>query len=246
MFLTFFVAGCSSLTSQETYPSVAEECELSGSENSPQCKIANSAELTLAEQANVMGHIYYFASNGVKKDCNKAQYWLKKAAAQGDEEALDNLGMMYFSGCGVGIDQNYKRAAEYHLLANEEGSIHAKANLGSLYLEGGPGLPQDYDKALYWYQLATNDNPVRAYDGLASLYIEQENYEEAYKYVVKAADLGHPQAEYNLGYFYENGLVVEQDKEKAKYWYEKAAAQGWANAQNNLDILLKKMEGKND
>lgn len=123
-------------------------------------------------------------------------------------------------------------------IANEKGSKQAKANLGELYREGGYGIERDYDKALKWYQLAIKDNPYRAYNGLASLYIDQEDYDEAYKYLVEAADLGNPESQYNLGVMYDRGVVVEENKEQAKYWYKKAADNGWADAQYNLNILL--------
>lgn len=239
MILVTSLVGCSGLTSQETYPSIAEECKLSGSQDSPQCKIVNSEELTIVEQERLMGFIYSYPSEGVEKDCNKAKYWLEKAASQGNIEALDGLGTIYFTGCGV--DKNYKKAEYYYLLANEKGSKHAKVNLGEIYREGGHGLEQDYDEALHWYQLGINDAPYRAYNSLASLYIDQENYKEAYKYLIKAADLGNPEAEYNLGVMYNSGIVVEVNKEKAKYWYKKAAAQGWADAQLNLTLLLEEM-----
>lgn len=236
MILVASLVGCSSLNSQESYPSIAEECELSESQDSPQCKIVSSKELTSAEQERLMGFIYSYTSEGVEKDCKKAKYWLEKSASQGNEEALDGLGTIYFVGCSVNKD--YRKAEEYYLLANEKGSKQAKVNLGEIYREGGFGLERDYDKALYWYQLGLNDNPYRAYNSLASLYIDQENYEEAYKYLIQAADLGNPEAEYNLGVMYNSGIVVEENKEKAIYWYKKSAAQGWTDAQYNLDILL--------
>jgi len=46
----------------------------------------------------------------------------------------------------------------------------------------------------------------------------------------------------NLGVLYENGLGVPQDYGKARQWYEHAAPQGDANAQNNLGYLY--VDGK--
>lgn len=195
--------------------------------------------LTQAEKENQMGFTYLFLDNE-KKDCNKAKYWLERAAEVNNADALNNLGMIYFIGCNV--DRDYEKAEKYFLLANENGSHLAKANLGGIYRNGGYGLESDHEKALSWFRAAVDDEPKRAYDGLASIYIDQKNYEEAYKYVVKAADLGHPQAEYNLGYYYYTGTVVEKDKEKAKYWFEKAAAQGNTDAKFNLNILLNEVE----
>ncbi len=46
-------------------------------------------------------------------------------------------------------------------------------------------------------------------------------------------------SQYNLGWCYDNGQGVTQDREQAVYWYQKAAEQGFAAAQTNLENLLK-------
>lgn len=236
LLLAISLIGCSNFTNQQTYPSLEEECKLSESENSQQCVIANADDTLLGEREYSMGLIHFFVGSGEIKNCDKAKYWFEQAAEKENLKALDALGVFYFSGCNAG--QDYKKAEEYYILANQKGSLQAKANLGELYREGGYGIEQDYDKALKWYQLAIKDNPYRAYNGLASLYIDQEDYDEAYKYLVEAADLDNPEAQYNLGVMYDRGVVVEQNKEQAKYWYKKAADNGWADAQYNLNILL--------
>lgn len=42
----------------------------------------------------------------------------------------------------------------------------------------------------------------------------------------QAAELGHPEAQINMGLIYANGEGVDRDLDKALYWYSKAAAQG--------------------
>lgn len=235
--LTIFLAGCSSLVSQDKYPSIEKECEMSNGLNSEQCKISTRNDWSQSEKEHHMGFIYFFPNTGVPQDCDKAKYWFEKAAKKGNAKSLNGLGGLYFTGCN--IDKDYEKAKEHYLLAEEKGSSHAKANLGDLYREGGYGLDKDLDKAMYWYELAIEDTPARAYNGIASLYIDQENYEEAYRNIVKAAELEYPEAEYNLGYMYYNGIVVKQNKKEAKFWFEKAAAQGYVDAQYYLNILLR-------
>lgn len=41
-------------------------------------------------------------------------------------------------------------------------------------------------------------------------------------------------AQFNLGYAFQTGEGEEIDLENSKIWYERAAQQGLANAQNNL------------
>lgn len=239
LYLTIFLVGCSSLVSQDKYPSIEKECEISGGLNSEQCKIANKNDWSQIEKEHHMGFIYFFSNMGVTQDCNKAKYWFEKAAKKGNAKSLDGLGGLYFTGCGV--DKDFKKAEGYYLLAEEKGSRNAKANLGDLYREGGYRLDKDLGQAMYWYELAINDTPARAYNGIASSYIDQENYVEAYKNIVKAAELEYPEAEYNLGYMYYNGIVVEQNKKEARIWFEKAAAKGYIDAEYYLNILLKEM-----
>ena len=50
----------------------------------------------------------------------------------------------------------------------------------------------------------------------------------------KAASAGHAGAQYNMGAFYAEGKVVEQDYQKAVEWFEKAAEQGVKDAEFNL------------
>lgn len=54
----------------------------------------------------------------------------------------------------------------------------------------------------------------------------------------EAAEQGSMDAQHMLGCFYDLGLGVPEDLEKAAYWYRKAAEQGHAEAQYNLGIML--------
>ena len=59
-----------------------------------------------------------------------------------------------------------------------------------------------------------------------------------------AAEQGDVDAQCRLGICYEfGGEGVEQDKEKAKAWYAKAAKQGDAGAMAALAIVLQQTEG---
>lgn len=54
---------------------------------------------------------------------------------------------------------------------------------------------------------------------------------------------GDPEAQYSLGYMYENGEGVPQDYVKAVEWYSKAADQGDGDGQFNLGVMYKNGEG---
>ena len=61
-----------------------------------------------------------------------------------------------------------------------------------------------------------------------NLYYSSENYTEAFKYCKKSAEEGILEAQFNLGYMYDNGRGVKQDYFKAFEWYQKAAELGYA------------------
>lgn len=53
----------------------------------------------------------------------------------------------------------------------------------------------------------------------------------------KAAELGHAEAQYRLGYIYELGLGCAKDFQEARRWYKKASEQGHYSAKYALEHL---------
>ncbi len=199
-----------------------------------------------------MGLVYFWGvqDGSVPVNCEKAEYWLEKSATKGTGKAFNALGMIYSGDCRTSIKLNddnseiqtfvidYKKAEQYYLQAIKLNAKYAKNNLAGLYSKGGYGLQQDYEKAIKLYKEAIADEPSRAYDGLSVVYIDQKKYKEAFPYVKKGAEAGSPQAQYNLGYFYEKGFTnVKIDKQKALEWYRKSAEQGYLLADNGLSRL---------
>ena len=71
----------------------------------------------------------------------------------------------------------------------------------------------------------------------------KQDYREAARWYRKAADLGDPIAQYNLGVMYRSGQGVPQNSSEAARWYQKAAEQGDPDAQKNLGDLYRRGEG---
>lgn len=59
----------------------------------------------------------------------------------------------------------------------------------------------------------------------------------------EAAELGHPNAQCDMGEKYELGEGVDEDYKEAVRWYRKAAEQGWARGQDNLGLMYYKGHG---
>ena len=68
----------------------------------------------------------------------------------------------------------------------------------------------------------------------AMVSFREKDFEEALPLLQRAAEFGHPDAQYRLGTCYDYGYGTEVDAEKASYWYLKAAEQGHADAQADL------------
>ena len=63
---------------------------------------------------------------------------------------------------------------------------------------------------------------------------EAGHYSQALRLLQPLAQQDDAKAQYNLGVMYEEGRGVQQDYQQAAAWYEKAANQGYVQAQNNL------------
>ena len=64
-----------------------------------------------------------------------------------------------------------------------------------------------------------------------------EDKKNAAEYYLQAANAGHAEAQYSLGYMYRYGEGVNRDLHKAREWYEKAAKQGHAKARQHLENM---------
>ena len=59
-----------------------------------------------------------------------------------------------------------------------------------------------------------------------------QDYAEAKKWFLKAADQGHAEAQFNIAGMYLNGKGVTQNYTEAKIWFLKAAEQGFQPARD--------------
>ena len=85
--------------------------------------------------------------------------WFHKAAEQGNAEAQFELGEAYDD--GVGVEQDYSRAAEWYRKAAEQGYAEAQNSLGACYYNGS-GVAKDQAKAVEWFQKAAEQANVMA------------------------------------------------------------------------------------
>lgn len=77
-----------------------------------------------------------------------------KAAEQDYGYAQCYLAILYSK--GMGVKQDYMKAAKWYRKAAEKGFSTAQCSLGTLYEEGN-GVPQDYAEAAKWYHKVLSD-----------------------------------------------------------------------------------------
>ncbi len=124
----------------------------------------------------------------------QAVFWYRKAAEQGDADAQDALGNLYYDGHGplsmqlimYGHNGQCAQAALWYRKAAEQGDADAQLSLGYLY-DDGQGVPQDYAEAYFWYDLAA----AGAQDASASNQVAKFRDEAASH--LTPADLSHEQ-----------------------------------------------------
>lgn len=89
-----------------------------------------------------------------RKDYTTALREWRALAEQGDADAQDFLGTLYFEGWGVPKD--YTKARQWWEKAATQGSSSAQSDLGLLYAKGLGGT-QDLVQAHMWYSLAAGN-----------------------------------------------------------------------------------------
>jgi hypothetical protein len=90
----------------------------------------------------------------------------KELAKQGDAEAQNTLGYMYYN--GEGVKQDYAQAGRWYTKAAEQGNAYAQYNLGAMYYKGR-GVEQDSAEAVRWWTKAAEQGDAEAQNWLDRL-----------------------------------------------------------------------------
>jgi TPR repeat protein len=169
---------------------------------------------------------------------------LHEAAANGNGEAMYNLGLAYDNGWGVPKD--YSKAKEWYEKSAAAGNGHAMGRLGFLY-EDGRGVPKDYAEAKEWYEKGAATGAGDAMACIGFLYGKgwgvPQDFAKEKEWYEKSAATGDGIAMYNLGLLYGTGRGVPKDYAEAREWYEKSAAAGNGHAMWALGLLYENGQG---
>lgn len=168
------------------------------------------------------------------------EYQYHKILVQGDAKTQRQLGYIYDK--GIGVPQDYDKALKLYKKAAEQGDIKAQNNLGVCY-EEGKSVEQDNQKTIFWYTKAAEQGYLLAQMNLAGFFYNRGEYEEAFPWVLKAAEAGKSEAQNTLGWMYRHGNGVDKNPKRAFDWYRKAAEQGNSDAQFRLAYAYDVGEG---
>lgn len=199
--------------------------------------------------------IAFLQGEDAPRDEKLAFHWLSMANEWGNEEAIVTLAFMY--GYGVGVDKDLTEAEK--LLTNRinESGVYEVFypcyELGKLYLQAYD--PPEYEKALKCFVLVAEDVNAPLYIAAASMnqisvlylsdagieYNAEKGKEWFDKAVAKYEELTEysPKAMWELGQLYEAPYKETKNMEKAIYWYQQAADEGWEEAKTKLEELKK-------
>ncbi|SMN10955.1 hypothetical protein SPBRAN_1170 [uncultured Candidatus Thioglobus sp.] len=100
----------------------------------------------------------------------------------------------------------------------------------------------DYENAFAIWKIRATENDLEAQNALGTHYLlglgVKKDLNLAKQWYQKAAELGYPDAQRNLGSMYESGYVNNsRDFEKAFIWFYAAHRQGHVHAGDSLKIL---------
>lgn len=118
--------------------------------------------------------------------------------------------------------QNFAKALSWHRKSAERGNSLSQYVLGQMY-GNGQGVRQNFHRAAEWYRLATRlSRHSEAQFSLGELYFHgrgvPSSYGLAIEWYTKAANQGHPVAQYFLGQINKEGWGVSQNLIEGYKW----------------------------
>lgn len=183
---------------------------------------------------------------------------LKQRVENGEEDAMNELGVLYESGTSEVLTQNLRNARELYERAWASGDVAAGYNLGDVYERSAQDLTlvKDYglevketepheevrqklmDQAVVFYEAAAEKDYAPALYKLGNLKEEERMMSEAFSYYEKAAAQKYLPAVNAMGWMYRNGMGTDPDPDRARAYYKEAAEMGYGAAIYNYANMI--------
>lgn len=183
-----------------------------------------------------------------KEKYEEAVELYKQGIEAGDEKCWYGYAILLKEGNGISADSE----SAMSILREHFDAILALANSGDaaamrivgFYYYNGFTVEANEVTALGWFEKSANAGDVGAMVKLGSVY-RRANYttSKAFKWFLKAAELGHIHAQFWVAHMYSHGEGVKQDFPAAFKWYSRAAKQGDVTSQTNLGVCYANGKG---
>ncbi|XP_053107817.1 protein sel-1 homolog 3 isoform X2 [Hemicordylus capensis] len=155
--------------------------------------------------------------------------WLKQEATRGNAAARQRLGQMLFWG-QQGVEKDLEAAAEWYAKGALETEDPVSIYDYSIVLFKGQGVKKNRRLALHLMRKAASKGLPQAVNGLGWYYHNfKRDYAKAAKYWLKAEAMGNPDASFNLGALYLDGIypgMTGRNNTIAADYFRKAAETG--------------------
>ncbi len=176
----------------------------------------------------VLGGLYF--AGGTKQPTQPQQ----TASASGQEELA--------KGRALSKEKKYKEALEMYIKAADKGNLNGMNYAGMYLCNGYGGIQKDVPKGIGYLTKAADAGLAAAQVNLGRAYMNPQyglkaDREKGLKYMMMAADKNNSNAMLYIGYYYEAGMGVKKDKEKALEWYAKSEKLGNKAAKKRADNL---------
>ena len=168
--------------------------------------------------------IMYDAGQGVPQDPAEAASWYGRAAAHGFARAEYNLALMYEAGSGVPQDRD--RAIHLFRAAAEHGLSAAVGHLARLGATRAAHVPVQGAQRTTRDDVAMEDFRQAQSAMMRRTPKEAQRAAALFRRVAQNHDATAQYAQYDLGYCYENGSGVQQDKLQAYLWFLRSGSDG--------------------
>ncbi|OEY95275.1 hypothetical protein BJD20_16210 [Acinetobacter proteolyticus] len=156
---------------------------------------------------------------------------LEKLVEKNDDFAKNEMGFFYEE--GIFVEKDINKAIKLYAEAGNNNYVPAMYNIGRLKLEDGNEV-----EAFSILEYVASKDYAPALNLLGIMYnnggYADKDLNKAFLYYKKAADLGNPDAKFNLGQMYFYGEGVKQDYKKSFYWYDESAKQNYDFAKIQL------------
>ncbi len=184
-----------------------------------------------------LGTFYHFYKK--PPELKKAIYWLTRAAEGGNELAMFDLSRMLATGEGTKKDP--QKALYWLIESARRGTPAAEMQLSDMYAAGSDGVKKDMLQSFLWTMKVVRDPTAIPYwlNKAADIVFEgspdvPKNYPMALRLYSRAAARGDAHAKMRLGVMYLEGLGTRKDPVLGRFYLQKAAAAGDADARKLL------------